>query len=35
MGYYDYAVIRETFEMRIPGVSEAVLAGLEGRARKE
>jgi flavin reductase (DIM6/NTAB) family NADH-FMN oxidoreductase RutF len=32
MGYYDYAVIRETFEMRIPGVSEAVLDGLEGRA---
>ena len=32
MGYYDYAVIRETFEMRIPGVSEAVLAGLEGKA---
>ena len=35
MGYYDYAVIRETFEMRIPGVSEAVLAGLEGRAKRE
>jgi flavin reductase (DIM6/NTAB) family NADH-FMN oxidoreductase RutF len=34
MGYYDYAVIRETFEMRIPGVSDAVLAGLEGRAIK-
>lgn len=34
MGYYDYAVIRETFEMRIPNVSGAVLDGLEGRARR-
>jgi flavin reductase (DIM6/NTAB) family NADH-FMN oxidoreductase RutF len=33
MGYYDYAVIRETFEMRIPNVSEGVLAGLEGRKK--
>jgi flavin reductase (DIM6/NTAB) family NADH-FMN oxidoreductase RutF len=32
MGYYDYAVIRETFEMRIPEASEAADAGLEGRA---
>ena len=32
MGYYDYAVVRDTFEMIIPGVSEAVLAGLEGKA---
>lgn len=34
MGYYDYAVVRETFEMRIPNVTGAVLDGLEGRARK-
>ena len=33
MGYYDYAVVRETFEMKIPGVSAAVLDGLEGKAR--
>lgn len=32
MGYYDYAVISETFEMRIPGASAAEAAGLEGRA---
>lgn len=32
MGYHDYAVISETFEMRIPGASEAEAAGLEGRA---
>ncbi|WP_108262291.1 flavin reductase family protein [Mangrovicoccus ximenensis] len=31
MGYYDYAVIRETFEMRIPG-SAAAADGLEGKA---
>lgn len=34
MGYYDYAVIRETFEMRIPGASAAAANGLEGRAKK-
>jgi len=33
LGYYDYTVVREIFEMRIPGVSEAVLDGLEGKAR--
>jgi flavin reductase (DIM6/NTAB) family NADH-FMN oxidoreductase RutF len=32
MGYHDYAVISETFEMCIPGASEAEAAGLEGRA---
>ena len=32
MGYYDYAVIDETFEMRIPGASAAAAAGLEGKA---
>lgn len=30
MGYFDYAVIDETFEMRVPGASEIDLAGLEG-----
>jgi flavin reductase (DIM6/NTAB) family NADH-FMN oxidoreductase RutF len=34
MGYYDYTVVRETFEMRIPNVSTGVMDGLEGRARK-
>ncbi len=32
MGYYDYTVVREVFEMRIPGASETTLAGLEGRS---
>jgi flavin reductase (DIM6/NTAB) family NADH-FMN oxidoreductase RutF len=32
MGYFDYAVIRETFEMRIPAASDVEAAGLEGRA---
>lgn len=31
MGYFDYAVIRDTFEMRIPAATEAAAAGLEGR----
>ena len=30
MGYYDYAVIDQVFEMRIPG-SDVAAAGLEGR----
>lgn len=33
MGYYDYAVIRETFEMRIPQASDAAADGLEGAPR--
>ncbi|KAJ5112030.1 hypothetical protein N7532_000075 [Penicillium argentinense] len=33
-GYYQYTVVRETFEMVIPGMSEDVLYGLEGSARK-
>jgi flavin reductase (DIM6/NTAB) family NADH-FMN oxidoreductase RutF len=33
-GYYEYAVIREVFEMRIPGEDKAILAGLEGSAKK-
>lgn len=32
MGYYDYTVVREVFEMRIPGEAIAA-AGLEGRTR--
>jgi len=32
MGYYDYAVIEDTFEMRIPGASEAAEDGMEGKA---
>ena len=32
MGYYDYTVVREIFEMRIPNASEATLRGLEGKA---
>ena len=30
MGYYDYAVVDQVFEMRIPG-SDVAAAGLEGR----
>jgi len=33
MGYFDYAVIDETFAMRTPEASEAELAGLEGTPR--
>ncbi|QYX57344.1 flavin reductase family protein [Roseovarius sp. SCSIO 43702] len=32
MGYYDYTVVRDVFEMRIPGASEDEAAGLEGKA---
>ena len=31
MGYYDYAVVEETFEMRIPEASPEAEAGLEGK----
>jgi flavin reductase (DIM6/NTAB) family NADH-FMN oxidoreductase RutF len=31
--YYQYAVIRETFEMVIPGMSDDVLYGLEGSTK--
>ena len=31
MGYYDYTVVNNIFEMKIPAGSEAELAGLEGR----
>jgi len=33
-GYYQYTVINETFEMVIPGMSEDVIYGLEGNARR-
>lgn len=33
-GYYDYAVLGETFEMVIPGLDEGLLAGLEGSPGK-
>jgi flavin reductase (DIM6/NTAB) family NADH-FMN oxidoreductase RutF len=33
-GYYEYAVIRDTFQMVIPGPSELVLYGLEGSSAK-
>lgn len=32
-GYHEYAVVRETFEMRVPGESKDMLAGLEGSVR--
>jgi flavin reductase (DIM6/NTAB) family NADH-FMN oxidoreductase RutF len=32
-GYYDYTVVREVFEMRIPGEDKAIMAGLEGSAK--
>ncbi|KZM19694.1 FMN binding [Ascochyta rabiei] len=33
-GYYEYAVIRDVFEMRVPGLCEDMLAGLEGDSKK-
>ncbi|KIW92277.1 uncharacterized protein Z519_07261 [Cladophialophora bantiana CBS 173.52] len=33
-GYYDYAVVRETFEMIIPGTTEAIRYGMEGNVSK-
>ncbi|KAJ5741166.1 hypothetical protein N7493_001038 [Penicillium malachiteum] len=33
-GYYQYTVVEKTFEMVIPGMSEDVLYGLEGSAKK-
>jgi flavin reductase (DIM6/NTAB) family NADH-FMN oxidoreductase RutF len=32
MGYFDYTVVRDTFEMRVPGSDSDARAGLEGRA---
>ncbi len=34
MGYYDYAVIEKTFEMRIPDAPASLAAGLEGKQIK-
>lgn len=31
LGYFDYTVVRETFQMRVPGSDAAAQAGLEGR----
>ncbi|RAH64662.1 flavin reductase family protein [Aspergillus aculeatinus CBS 121060] len=33
-GYYQYTVIENTFDMVIPGMSEDVLYGLEGNAKR-
>ena len=33
LGYYDYTVVNEIFEMKMPGASAAELAGLEGTPR--
>ncbi|KAJ5549688.1 hypothetical protein N7535_002375 [Penicillium sp. DV-2018c] len=33
-GYYQYTVVKETFDMIIPGMSDDVLYGLEGNARR-
>ena len=30
MGYYDYTVVTDTFEMRIPGATAEAADGLEG-----
>jgi flavin reductase (DIM6/NTAB) family NADH-FMN oxidoreductase RutF len=32
LGYYEYTSVTETFEMPIPGATEAAAAGLEGKA---
>lgn len=32
MGYYDYTVVKETFEMRIPGADGMAAGGLEGKS---
>lgn len=32
MGYFDYTVVTEKFEMRVPGSDDAARAGLEGSA---
>lgn len=34
LGYYDYTVVDNRFEMVIPGMNEKLLAGLEGSADK-
>ena len=32
LGYFDYTVVRETFEMRVPGADADAQLGLEGKA---
>ena len=32
MGYFDYTVVTDKFEMRVPGSDSAAQAGLEGSA---
>lgn len=34
LGYYEYTVVRETFDMIIPGMDEMMLAGLEGSKKR-
>jgi flavin reductase (DIM6/NTAB) family NADH-FMN oxidoreductase RutF len=34
MGYFDYAVVREVFEMRIPAMNDSWMQGLEGARRR-
>lgn len=33
LGYYDYTMVESAFEMVIPDANEALLSGLEGKAR--
>ncbi|KAF3000767.1 hypothetical protein E8E13_004893 [Curvularia kusanoi] len=33
-GYYEYAKVTEVFEMTVPGLSEDIMAGLEGNSKK-
>jgi flavin reductase (DIM6/NTAB) family NADH-FMN oxidoreductase RutF len=33
LGYYEYTVVRDVFEMKIPGENRAIMAGLEGSAK--
>ena len=33
-GYFEYAKVTEVFEMTVPGLSEVIMAGLEGNTKK-
>jgi flavin reductase (DIM6/NTAB) family NADH-FMN oxidoreductase RutF len=35
LGYYDYTIVDNVFEMVIPGVNEAVRSGMEGVRKKQ
>lgn len=35
LGYYDYTVVRETFEMVIPGMNEMIRNGMEGTSKNQ